>query len=132
MLTSTLRRALGDCSNNGVTARNATPILFVFDNYTEMEHLGDKGCAMRDEAIAYCHENGLNPELQLILVKRILWGEKHYYAAPLVRREGGTYMASGNYVHSSDSRFARWTDCEHPIPCHDRFETWEEYNFLST
>lgn len=129
LLVTSLRCALGDCSKNGVTARNATPYLFIFDgNYTEMEHHSDKGAKQRAEAIAWCEEHGVNPDDQLVLVRRVLWGESHDYAEPLVRKEGGAYMASGNYIDSSDARFEEWTGSYRPIMVWDRFESWQEYN----
>lgn len=106
-----------DCTNGGVTSKVDTAYMFV-----DCEHL---------DALEYCAQNKLNPELCLILVRRTLFGERHDYVAPLVKRDGGTYMFGGNFVYSCDGRFSEYTQSDQPIAVHDRFETWSEYEMMS-
>ena len=104
----------GDCTGGGVSSRVTDPTLF-FD-------------CTREQAMEHCKETHMNPEDQLLLVKRQLWGEDHYYAEPLVKpADAGrcNQMFGGNYIMTSDSRFPRQNGLRtaYPIPVHDRFET---------
>ena len=112
--------ALGDCTNNGITAKNHTLTLF-----WECE---------RNEAIAYCEnpDNHIDAEKSLLLVERDLWGEDHMYAEPLLKPEGRLGMMGGNFVlGDSCMPLYRGRSTTMPIPVHDRFETYEEYEALS-
>lgn len=105
-----------DYTNDGVTSRHERVMMFY-------------NCT-REEAAKCCEAYGVNEDACIVLVKRILWGEKHYYVRPLVHRSDKTGpMFGGNFVYSSDSRFAEAIDarCSSPIPVHDRYETTEEY-----
>lgn len=106
-----------DCTNGGVTSKVDATYMFV-----DCEHL---------DALDYCVKNKLNPELCLILVRRTLFGKSADYVAPLVKRDGGTYMSGGNFVYSHDSRFKDYTGSTQPIAVHDRFETWSENEMMS-
>lgn len=107
------RSPLGDCTGGGITSRVTTSTLF-FD------------CS-KEEALDYCKENHKNPEDQLYLVKRQLWGEDHYFAEPLVKPANAgrcNQMFGGNYIMTSDGRFPHQNGLKtaYPIPVHDRFE----------
>lgn len=111
---------MGDCTNNGVTSRHRSMILF---------YAGTK-----DEAMAYCQEKGIDPDRCLYLVERTLWGEQHNYAVPLVRPDNVCGpMFGGNFVYTCDSRLAQamGTTTTEPVSVHDRFETQREYDALS-
>lgn len=108
---------LGDCTNGGVTSRNDSVLLFI-------------DCD-REEAIKYCEELNIKATEQLILVRRDLWGENCDYAEPLVKPERVTQCMGGNFIYSCDSRFREYTGSSRPLPVHDRFESWEEYEHLS-
>lgn len=43
----------------------------------------------------------------------------------------GTYMASGNYICSSNATFINMVGYNYPIAVHDRFETWSMYETMS-
>ena len=109
--------SFGDCTNGGLTSRKRSMFLFV-------------DCT-REEAVEECEKFGINPEDQLLLVRRELWGERHDYAEPLVKPERMAQCFGGNFVYTSDSRFHEWTGCWNPMPVHDRFDTWEDFNALS-
>jgi hypothetical protein len=111
------RWSLSDCTNGGVTARNNSMELFV-----DCTH---------DEAVAYCKEHNLDPNNQLILVRRDLWGENHDYAEPLMKPEHMAQTSGGNFIYSCDSRFREYTKSWQPIAVHDRFETWEQFDSMS-
>lgn len=112
-------KAHEDCSNNGLSNRIDSAQLFW-------------ECS-REEALEYCTKKGINPEEQFILVERTLWEENHSYAEPLVKPEGMHQCFGGNFLYTSSSNGCNisGTRCNTPIPIHDRFETWEEYEHLS-
>lgn len=110
------RDNLGDCTGGGVSSRVDFPTLF-FDCSREM-------------AVKHCQEHNMNPEDQLFLVKRQLWGEDHFIAEPLVKPANAAHcnqMFGGNYIMTSDSRFPHQNGLTtaYPIPVHDRFEYCE-------
>ena len=116
----TVFRAAGypDCTNNGLSARVNSAELF-----WECTH---------DEAIEWCKEHQKDPEKQFILVDRKLWGEDHSYAEPLIKPTGKMQVFGGNFLYTSDSRMYKTSGvAKLPIPVHDRFETWEEFDALS-
>ena len=91
--------------------------------------------ATDDEIKAWCEKNNEPFEDAMRLNKRVLWGEKHYYIEPVVHPKGklGPF-AGGNYATTSN---ATWSDIlgertSRPLPIHDRFETQEEYDLLSS
>lgn len=113
---SVYRFPLGECTGGGVTSRVTSPTLF-FD-------------CTREDAIKHCAEHNMNPDDQLILVKRQLWGEDHFFAEPLVKPANAGHcnqMFGGNYIMTSDSRFPHQNGLTtaYPIPVHDRFEYCE-------
>ncbi len=103
---------LGDCTAHGLSSKVTSVILF-WD------------CS-REEAINYCYEKNINPELQMYLNKRDLWGEDHSYAEPLVKPVGKNQVFGGNFIYTSDSGSYHFGNekCVRPIPVHDRFEEW--------
>lgn len=111
-------RMLGDCTNHGLSSLVTGGHLF-WD-------------CTREEAIAYCKEKGLPPEFQFFLVERELWGENHAYAEPLIKPEGLAQLDGGNWLYTSDSSGYNQGYCRtaFPIPIHDRFETWEQFQAL--
>lgn len=116
MIVSILRDAsIGDCTNGGVTspARGYTDAYIVGPGIAPVFDVDDR-----------------RPVLKL--VKRILWGVPYYHAEPLDPPPAGSvgWMAGGNFVYTSDSRFNDAT-ARYPIAVHDRSETTEEYASLS-
>ena len=119
----------GDCTNGGVSSRH--------DNFTVFWD-----CDV-DTAIKYCEDNKINIDEALLIVDRILWGEEHPYAMPLIHP---TYigkdhkehhkigpMFGGNFLYTYNGNFyhPKCISTGIPIPIHDRFETQEEYDTLS-
>lgn len=101
-------RTESDCTNNGISGKR-----WIFRLITEEE-----------EKTLLTNE----PENYLVLVKRVLWGEKAWYLRPLeVLKPKGSIgpMHGGNYadIGYELSRL--------PLPIHDRFETPEQYEALS-
>lgn len=74
-----------------------------------------------------------NDEVYLVLIRRTIGGQNYVHAEerlngkPLHSNEEGTYMAGGNFIYTSDSRFPN----QYPISVHDRFEDWKTYEALS-
>lgn len=109
---SILRNAdLGDCTNHGLSS---------YVNSCEMFW----DCT-RKEAIDYCLENNMNPELHMYLHSRELWGEDHSYAEPLIKPEGKNQVFGGNYMVSDSAGYKFGKEMTtRPVPIHDRFENW--------
>ena len=107
-----------DCSNHGLSSR--VPSAYLFWDCTE------------DEAIAYCEQHNINPNLQFIIVPRTLWGEDHSYAEPLVKPEGSFAQTNGgNFLYTSGTAFKfRGETTGRPIPIHDRFDDWDTFNSM--
>lgn len=102
-------RSLGDCTNGGLTSKIHSAWMFI-------------DCS-RDEAIRYCKKNNMDPDFQLLLVRRKLaWLDNADYVEPLTKPEGKWNMFGGNFVYTSDSRFREYTGSSLPLPVHDRFE----------
>jgi hypothetical protein len=76
----------------------------------------------REEAIEHCRKRGKDPDKQLILVRRQLFGNNADYVEPLTKPEGKWNMFGGNYVVTSDSRYREFTGSNRPLPVFDRFE----------
>lgn len=109
-----------DCTNGGVTSRHISMTLFYQ--------------CKREEALDYCQQNGIDTDGCLWLEKRVLFGEQHDYARPLLHESGKCGpMFGGNFVYTSDSRLADalGTTCSAPVPVHDRYEAQEENYSLS-
>lgn len=112
------RFPLGDCTINGITARNESVWLFSEDSTDEeikefMEKRGiDHKCAMRIKKRPAPYTN---------------------FAEVVFKRSAGagTYMSGGNYLHTSDSRYYEITGVHYPVSAHDRFEDWDMYDALS-
>lgn len=107
-----------DCTGNGLSSRVDSSTLF-FD------------CS-REEAIEWCKSNGKSSEYMFFLVKRELWGEDHSYAEPLIKPENRAQVFGGNFLYTSDSRMYKTGGIyKAPVPIHDRFETWEDFDVMS-
>lgn len=107
-----------DCTANGLSSRVNGGFLF-YD------------CS-NDEALEYCKNHDIDPAKQFIMVSRTLWGEDHSYAEPLVKSNEKAQMFGGNFLYTSDSRMYRTGNVyKVPVPIHDRFETWEDFDGLS-
>ena len=104
-----------DCTNGGITC-NRTQLMLYSGNREECL----KEATQRNEL----HE-------ALYLNKRILWDEPHYFAEPL-KKGNGVQMFGGNYVSTSDGRYASMlgSSTTYPLPVHDRYETQEMYDAM--
>jgi len=114
-----------DCTNGGVTSREDSLILFGIED----------GCWKPEEV---AHKDG-----KLLLVKRDKVHLRGYlYAVPAVVIDGKVvakplpdgwvgWMAGGNYVGTSDSRFSESVTSLGAIPVHDRAESYEHYRALT-
>lgn len=104
----------GDCSNCGLSSQVTSGWMF-YDG-------------TREEAFQYCAENGLNPNFQFFLCERMLWGEDHSFAEPLVLQEGAQTFG-GNFLYTSNGSSFHFKNEQttRPIPIHDRFESWTDY-----
>lgn len=101
-----LRSALGDCTNGGVSSR--TDSFDLFASHLSFAQVAD-----------YCLEKGIgvNKALKLVYREHL----DYIHAEPIIGR-GRWYMAGGNFVKSSDSRFKDLTGIGYPVPVHDRTE----------
>lgn len=107
-----------DCTANGLSSQVTNGYMF-WD-------------CTREEAIEYCKENNIDPNKQFFLNKRMLWGEDHSYATPLVMKKG-ICMFGGNFLYTSNSAsfIFKGELVTRPIQIHDRFESQETYDALS-
>ena len=112
LIVSVYRDADGtDCSNRGITSR-----------FTELT-LVDPEIDPIFEATPDCPA--------ILLVRRTIGGKPYIHAVPADLVDSGKIvMFGGNYIVSSDSRVCAINP--YPIPVHDRVETQEEYDRLST
>lgn len=122
-----LRTAGSDSSCGGCTSKHE--ILFVFPEIATNEEIeafvvsreknnkGDKHDVTREKCVRICR--GIN---------------RYVYAEVVFKRphSEGTYMASGNFICSSNASFINMTGHSYPISVHDRFESWTGYKTLST
>ena len=107
-----------DCTGNGLSSKVDNAILF-------------SNCS-NEEAINWCNEHSKDPSKQFILVKRELWGEDHSYAEPLIKPKNRAQVFGGNFLYTSDSRMYKTGGIyKVPVPIHDRFETWEEFDAMT-
>jgi len=98
-----------DCTNNGLSSRHEAFIL-----------CGTGVPEMYEPSAA---------EPGLILVRRTIAGKEYLHAQPINDPRPGNvgWMAGGNFIWSSDSRFPN----RYPISIHDREETREQNKHLS-
>ncbi len=101
----------GDSTNNGIS--KGRDKIRVFADCTPAE------------AETYCNAHGIDPAAVLVVDSSPVGGRIYHRAKPLKGREhcagpmfGGAYVEFRDFFSS-------------PIPVHDRFETWEEYDILS-
>lgn len=118
------RCGLGDFSLHGITEKNNAVVMLVGDEREDES-------PNYDAAIAYCKKYNIDVEKAVILNKRVLWGEKHYYLEPIIKPKNMIQINGGAFGYTWDSRFKEFTGCSYPIPFHDRFETQEMYDTLS-
>lgn len=105
------RCPLGDCTNNGVSARNRRLLVACPDGHEaiDSEHIPDN----------FCH-----------VVSDELLGETYYFIRPATVKDGKVvdrgndwYMMGGNLAYTSDHRFFCLVGGLHyGIPIHDRVE----------
>jgi hypothetical protein len=114
----------GDCSNGGATSPTVSQdkILVLFDENITDGNYRLENC--RDDDRFIC----------LKVVRRWEGTPSEYlHVEPMFdkdRGEGVGPMAGGNYVGTSDSRFRGVASGL--LPVHDRWETQEQYNLLSS
>ena len=107
-----LRSSLGDCTNGGISAEYQRLSLITEDGWDDVP----------DD----------DPRL-LKLISRDFHGRKAPYLVAVPVNPGLPAgktigpMFGGNFIWTSDSRFPG----DYPIPIHDRWETWEQYDILS-
>lgn len=120
-----LRTAGNDCSCGGCTSMYE--FLLVFPEGTtnadieayvvskEKTNSGGKYDVTREKCVRICH-HGI-----------------YVYVEVVFKRPDneGTYMASGNYICSSNATFINMVGHNYPIAVHDRFETWALYEAMS-
>jgi hypothetical protein len=97
----------GDCTNGGVSSK-ATEALLIGDGVS-----------------GPFEESSERPTLKL--VRRNLFGREYLHAEPIDPPTGVGWMAGGNFIWTSDSRFPN----DYPIAVHDRQESQDQYNMLS-
>lgn len=117
VLYTTYGGTISDCTNGGVTSKNERVILV------------PEGCTA--EQIADLKATATLPILKV--VRRNIGGREYLHAEPIDapgRNPIGSWMAGGNFVYSSDSRYSQWV-AQYPISVHDRTETPEQYDLLS-
>lgn len=100
IMVTVLRSTLGDCTNGGVSSKN------------------DRFLLVGEEVPEIVNNDGYFPVLKL--VKRDLFGQIYLHCEPTDKPERH-YMAGGNYIYSSDSRFRESVN-RYPISIHDRVE----------
>ncbi len=111
-----------DPSNGGISGRLDEIEVFSADSTNE-------------EIASWCEQNGKDINDVCRLNKRILWGEKHYYIEPVVKPKHKVGpMFGGSFADTSDAAWAYilGETTGRPIPIHDRFETQEQYDLLSS
>lgn len=111
-----------DCTNGGVSSRLDSIVVFSAD-------------ATNAQIAVWCLKNRVRPSDVCRLNKRMLWGEKHYFIEPVKKpRHVLGPMFGGNYAGTSDGTWAEMLGelTGRPLPIHDRFETQEEYDALSS
>lgn len=94
------RSSLGDCTNNGISSYARE--LYILD--------AQKGPFEPDD-IRQC----------VYIEKREIMGQEYVDCKPAYCRKRW-YMAGGNILYTSDSRFEQITGISYPIAIHDRYE----------
>ena len=94
------RSSLGDCTNNGISSYARE--LYILD--------AQKGPFEPDD-IRQC----------VYIEKREIMGQEYVDCKPAYCRKCW-YMAGGNILYTSDSRFKQITGISYPIAIHDRYE----------
>jgi hypothetical protein len=109
------RNDLGDCTNGGVTSKQTSIWL----------------CTNKEDALKLQEE--INGPVLFLETAQSYGGGTYKRAYPASEQPKGhmSYMAGGNFVYSSDSRFREYFDTSYPISVHDRSETQEVYDILS-
>jgi len=107
-------RGKGDCTNGGVTSKHSS-VIIVGPGIPEIFEVTPEHPALR-------------------IVKR--WEgtpQEYIHAEPVEQPSNQTHTksAGGNFIYSCDSRF-RELVCAYPVSVHDRFDTWEDNERLST
>jgi hypothetical protein len=116
----------GDCTNGGVTSPARGHKAF---------YLVEEGDERAVNDVKALQANALverdPPPILVVKRRHFAWGPS-IIAVPYEGKDEGKagWMAGGNYVHTSDSRFREWV-WDGPIAVHDRQETWEQYEALS-
>ena len=98
--TERYRSSLGDCTNNGISSYARE--LYILD--------AQKGPFEPDD-IRQC----------VYIEKREVMGQEYVDCKPAYCRKRW-YMAGGNILYTSDSRFKQITGISYPIAIHDRYE----------
>ncbi len=104
----------GDYTNGGITGRCKTILIVGEGPDTEVF----------DEDPKY-------PSVRIL--RRYIGGSTYIYAVPMEQPAKDSMAGpcfGGNFIYSQDSRFRNI--CPYPIPVHDRWDTWKQYNILST
>lgn len=94
------RSALGDCTNDGISK-----------NRRELYILSDQKGPFEPQDIREC----------VYIEWRNVMGEQYIDCKPAYCKKHW-YMAGGNFLYSSDSRFKEITKSKYPISIHDRYE----------
>ena len=119
LLVSVLRDSSDDCTARGITSKENLVWLFSADS-------------TREEIKEFYRkrEDSFSTALRVVVRENPIYGN---YAEVVFKNppSAGTYMAGGNYVVSSDSRYKVTAGINYPISVHDRFESWEENEALS-
>lgn len=116
LLVGVLRSSFGDCTNGGVTDRFSSFVLVnpALPGYAEV-----------------FAPDANTPALKV--VKRVIGGHTYVHAEPIELPPAGHvgWMAGGNFIWTSDGRYAGLTGVGYPIAVHDRSESLELYEALS-
>lgn len=122
-----LRTAGSDSSCGGCTSKYE--ILFVFPENATNEEIEDF-VVSREKS----NEGGKSDVTREKCVRICLGINRCNYAEVVFKRPQveGTYMASGNFICSSNASFINMIGHSYPISVHDRFESWAGYEALST
>lgn len=94
------KNPMGDCTNYGISARQ-----------DHLYILNDKNGPFEPSDIRQC----------VCIEKRTIIGKEYVDCKPAYRPKAG-YMFGGNFLYTSDSRFAEITGIDYPIAIHDRCE----------
>lgn len=133
-----IKLVIGHLSKGGVTMARIVNALSVEIYKSKFGDSSNGGISSRfDEIIVECPDGYLKVDLDnpppnfCVVVKRILWGEEHYYVRPYAEPNGVGWMYGGCIVDTSDHRWCKLTEVNHPLHLHDRTESQELYDMLS-